>query len=69
MKKTKPEQLEINKGYFKVLLTIDLLVNKWHCRLFLISRVLLNCFTSLYIFLDSACFSLPDLFKDLKEPL
>lgn len=28
MKKTMPEQLEINKGYFKVLLTIDLLVNK-----------------------------------------
>ena len=70
MKKTKPEQPTINKGYFKVFPTIVLLVSKWHSRLFLIPRVLLKyCFTSLYIFQDPACFPLLAFVKDLKEPL
>lgn len=67
MKKSKPEQLEISKDYYKVFPTTDLFLLQQ--RLFLIPKVLLNhCFTSACIFFPyCACFSLPGLFKELKE--
>lgn len=55
LKKSKPEQFDINKGYYNVFPTTDLFL--LHQRLFLIPKVLLShCFTSAYIFFYCACF-------------